>query len=264
LAVQAARGVSPRFGAEPLTRNEIRIVYDSWQTINKLELPKRYLALARDCYDNCLSFLDAKLGELFEELQRRGVLETTLVVITSDHGEGLGEHDLFDNSESLYTTEMRVPLLILPPANSRTEAVVRETVSVRDLPATIVEMSGLGDGSPFPGRSLAMLWRHPSSGTVPAAEGSAVSELEEPNPNDPNQGRSPAYRGSMISLAEGGFVYIRNEGDGTEELFDERDDPRELTNRAGVDALKPVLKRFRASLARIKPDALIKETEARH
>jgi hypothetical protein len=87
------------------------------------------------------------------------------------------------------------------------------------------------------------------------ANDDVVSELREPNPYDPNQGRSPAYRGSMISLADGEFVYIRNERDGTEELFNERDDPHQLTNRAGVDALKPVLERFRESLARIKSGA---------
>ena len=59
-----------------------------------------------------------------------------------------------------------------------------------------------------------------------------LSELPSPNPIDPNQGRSPAYRGPLISLAEGDFVYIRNEGDGGEELFNEREDARELINRA--------------------------------
>ena len=47
--------------------------------------------------------------------QRRGVLDQTLIIVTSDHGEGLGEHGLFDHGESLYRTEIRVPLLIVPP-----------------------------------------------------------------------------------------------------------------------------------------------------
>ena len=79
-----------------------------------------------------------------------------------------------------------------------------------------------------------------------------LSELPAPNPNDPNQGRSPAYRGPLISLAEGDFVYIRNEGDGGEELFDEREDTHELINRAGAAAMSPVLQRFRDRLRRLK------------
>ena len=65
-------------------------------------------------------------------------------MITSDHGEGLGEHDLFEHGESLYSTEIRVPLLIVPPSRIKAEGVVRETVSLRDLPATVVDLTGPG------------------------------------------------------------------------------------------------------------------------
>ena len=81
------------------------------------------------------------------------------------------------------------------------------------------------------------------------------SELHSPNPTDPNQGRSPAYRGPLVSLAEGDFVYIRSEGDGSEELFDERNDPYELINRASNQAMRPVLQRFRERLAQTKSQA---------
>ena len=120
------------------------------------------------------------------------MLDRTLVIVTSDHGEGLGEHDLFDHGESLYSTEIRVPLLIVLPAGGRPRGVVHETVSLRDLPATIVDLVGLA-GRRFPGRSLARLWRNPPQRAVPAVEGGALSELPSPNPRDPNQGRSPAF-----------------------------------------------------------------------
>ena len=80
-----------------------------------------------------------------------------------------------------------------------------------------------------------------------------LSELASPNPSDPNQGRSPAYRGPLVSLAEGDFVYIRNEGDGGEELFNQRDDPHELANLARDEAMLPVLQRFRDHLRRRRP-----------
>ena len=83
--------------------------------IDKLTLPQHYLTMARDAYDDCLAYLDEQLGVLFDELHHRALLDDTLVVITSDHGEGLGEHDLFDHGESLYSTELDVPLLILLP-----------------------------------------------------------------------------------------------------------------------------------------------------
>jgi arylsulfatase A-like enzyme len=249
---QLPAGAPYRFGQKPQTGVERRVLYDSWTAIDKLKLPRRYLTLARDSYDNCLAYLDDQLRKLFDDLQRRGVLDRTWVVITADHGEGLGEHDLFEHGESLYTTEIGVPLVILPPSGSQPGGVVRETVSLRDLPATIVELVGLGTGAPFPGRSLSSLWRDPSPRAVGTGGDGAISELTSPNPDDSNRGRSPAHRGPLVALAEGDFVYIRNEGDGTEELFDERADPRELTNRARSDVMRLVLQRFRERLARIK------------
>jgi hypothetical protein len=80
----------------------------------------------------------------------------------------------------------------------------------------------------------------------------AISELTDSNPTNPDQGRSPASRGPLVSLAAGDFVYIRNEGDGSEELFDERDDPRELLNRAHVDFMQPLVRQFRALLDQMK------------
>ena len=44
------------------------------------------------------------------------MFDQTLIIVTSDHGEGLGEHNLFDHGESLYRTEIRVPLVIVPPS----------------------------------------------------------------------------------------------------------------------------------------------------
>jgi len=240
-----------RFGLRPQSVTDAKVL-DGWRDVNKLELSPYYRTLARDAYDNCLAYLDEQLGELFEELQRRGELDRTLVIVTSDHGEGLGEHDLFDHGESLYRAEINVPLLIVAPARSRSQGVVSATVSLRNLPATIVELVGLEANSSFPGPSLANLWRRsaPDPGSIAIDE--VVSELTGPNPSNPNQGRSPAKRGPLISLANGDFVYIRNEGDGAEELFNDRDDPRELSNRAGVEAFQPVLKSFRERVNQLR------------
>jgi arylsulfatase A-like enzyme len=228
------------------------LLVDYWDLIDKRNLRPVYQRLALDCYDNCVAYLDEQLGEMFAALQGQGLLDQTLVIVTSDHGEGLGEHELFDHGESLYRNEIRVPLLIVLPARNQFEGVVRDTVSLRDLPATIVDLVGLGDGAPFPGRSLARLWRDPSSRTAMNAAEGAISELPRPNPFNPSFGRSPAHRGPLISLADGDFVYIRNQGDGTEELFNERDDPGELHNRAHDANMQPIVKRFRQHLDRRK------------
>jgi arylsulfatase A-like enzyme len=249
-------GARHNFGVDPNTNQAFRDVLTDWSLLEKQRLPQRYRRLARDAYDDCLAYQDEQLGRLFDELERRGILERSLVVITSDHGEGLGEHALFMHGDSLYRTEIHVPLLFLLPGQRFSEAVVRETVSLRDLPATIVDLIGLRAGSPFPGRSLARLWAPRPGGAPPLETEEAFSELGSPNPADPNRGRSRAARGPLAALAAGDFVYIRNEGDGTEELFNQREDPDELTNLAGAETMLPVLHQFRDRLSHAKAGAL--------
>jgi arylsulfatase A-like enzyme len=241
-------GTAHRFGLLPQTDEDMLFLTDFWSALDKTKVAPHFRTLARDCYDNCLAYLDEQLGQLVEALKKRGLFEQTLVIVTADHGEGFGEHELYDHGESLYRTEIRVPLVVLLPGRPHAGSVVRQTVSLRDLPASIVEQVGLAQGSPFPGRSLARCWNASSSGGRDASEAGAVSELDSPNPNDPNQGRSPAARGPLVALADGDFVYIRNRGDDSEELFNERDDPYELQNRARLPALEPVLARFRARI----------------
>jgi arylsulfatase A-like enzyme len=249
-------GTEFRFGIPPQTDADFLLLNEFWTTVDKQSLTPHYRLLVQDSYDNCLGYLDEQLGKLFDALQQRGVLDRTLVVVAADHGEELGEHALFDHGESLYRPEIRVPLLIVLPTDNQVSEVVKQTVSLRNLPATLVELVGLKQGSPFPGRSLSSLWRRVSSGESPGAGeknlDGVISELSGPNPAIPSQGRSPASRGPLVSLAEGDLVYIRNEGDGTEELFNERDDPRELLNRAGSEVMSPVLQRMRQRLDQIR------------
>jgi arylsulfatase A-like enzyme len=245
------RGAEYRFGVKPRRTADFVFLIEHWDTVDKRSLRPVYRRLALDSYDNCVAYLDQRLGELFDELEKRELLDQTLVIVTADHGEGLGDHDLFDHGESLYRNEIRVPLLIVLPTRKQHQDVVADTVSLRDLPATIVDLVGLGDAAPFSGRSLAHLWRGSSSQTGANAADGALSELALPNPFNPNQGRSPAHRGPLISLAGGDFVYIRNGRDGTEELFNERDDPGELHNLAHDAATQPILERFRRRLDQI-------------
>ena len=97
-------------------------------------------------YDDCTADLDEQLGRLVDELDRRGVLERTWLIVTSDHGESFGEQGgVFGHGTSLYQPQLHVPLVIVPPAGSRPfRPVVPETVSLRDLPATVVDVLGLG------------------------------------------------------------------------------------------------------------------------
>jgi arylsulfatase A-like enzyme len=245
-----------RLGSAPRTEADFLFLLEGWFQVDKIKVTVPARTLAQDSYDNCLAYLDEQLGELFDELERRGVLDQTVVIVTADHGEGFGEHGLFDHGESLYRPEICVPLLMMLPSRSRFHGVVKVVVSLRDIPATVVDLVGSATETPFPGRSLHRLWLESPPGLVASSADDAVlSELSAPNPGDPNQGRSPSHRGPLISVAAGDYVYIRNQGDGSEELFNEHDDPQELLNRARDDAMLPVLQGFRNRLDQIRANS---------
>lgn len=181
----------------------------------------------RAAYDGSIAWLDAQLGHLFEELGTRGVLDNTILVITSDHGEQFGEHGLMDHGNSLYRPLLEVPLLVVWPGRLPAGVRVDTPVSLRDVPATITDLA-FGRAE-LPGRSLAPLWA--GGDVVPSP---VLAELQ--------QGiRSPAWlpvsRGDMQSLVVGGHHYIRN-GDGREELYDLSVDPQERRDLAGSDAAR--------------------------
>ena len=153
------------------------------------------------------------------------------------------------------------------PRASPSPAVVKETVSLRDLPATIVDLAGLSAGSPFPGRSLAGLWRRYGGGDARTEAGleGAVSELSGPNPSVPSQGRSPAARARWSRSPRGIMSTFATNGTRGEELFNDREDSRELINRAGALASQPVLERIRGDLERMRPGrARLRAGRVRH
>jgi arylsulfatase A-like enzyme len=258
-----------RFGVKPVTAREIELI-ERWRTVDRLKLSAREIAFVRDSYDDCIADLDEQLGRLFDELGRLGILERTWLIVTSDHGESFGEQaGVFGHGTSLYQPQLHVPLVIVPPSGSPSRPVVPETASLRDLPATIVDVLGLGAGAPFPGRSLAALWGHPSSGAAvdrpdfaPApAPDPALSEVVPTDPLDSVSAHLRENRQVWASLTEGDLIYIRiRQGSLVrEELFDLRADARESRSLAEDPTRQPVLERMRTMLDKMTAGPLTPE-----
>ncbi len=147
---------NPRhFGRAPQTYDEIMTLMH-WPHVSQPE-HVAHRALANDAYDDCIASLDRRIGRLWTQLDRRGVLDNTVLIVVSDHGESIGEHGLYGHRLSVYRQEVEVPLLMVGPGVPSGET-VDAPVSLRDLPATIADLTGLGDVAPFPGRSLARFW----------------------------------------------------------------------------------------------------------
>ena len=232
------------FGIRPESWHE-RLLLQKWTASDRPPTSPRDVQMANDLYDDCIAYLDQRLGELLEELRRRGVLDDTIVIVTSDHGEHLGDHSLFFHGCSLYRQLVEVPLVVAGPIRVPRRPVVDEPVSLRDLPATVLNLAGLDQTEPFPGRSLARFWNYREGDPQRAFE-PLLMEMERPALLT-NQGREPVSKGPMKALVAGGMHYIRT-GDGGEELYALRVDPNELTNVAGLPGAEVSLEGFRGAL----------------
>jgi arylsulfatase A-like enzyme len=171
-----------------------------------------------DAYDETIAYLDREIGRLLDELDRRGVLRNTIVVIAADHGEEFGRHGLNEHGYALYAPTLHVPLLIIAPSRVPAGRRVDEWVSLRDLPRTITDL--LGDRSAaFPGSSLARYWAEDGSPEEPLVAQVSFA------PGLPSW--IPVSKGDMVSVLQDPYQYIRG-GDGTETLFDARRDSTEM------------------------------------
>ncbi len=219
-----------RFGVRPRTRREFRFLMD-YAGANKRETTKRDMVMARDCYEDCIAYLDEELGRLLRELERQGLLANTDVIITSDHGEAFGDHGIVGHSFSVNLDEIGVPLVILSPDAPAGGPVVHP-VSLRDLPATVVDRVGLSEGSPFPGRSLAAYWGLPPMPVPREVTSPAFSEQANRTAFEPRPGPGGMLPGFQMSIVASDHHYIRD-GTGGERLYNLMSDPYE-----SVDLLK--------------------------
>ncbi|HEX6307152.1 MAG TPA: sulfatase [Longimicrobiales bacterium] len=200
--------------------------------------PDSIIAQEKIAYESAIAYLDDRIGALLSDLDRRGILSGTIVIVTSDHGEEFGEHGILDHGNSLYMPGLRVPLLVYQPSSPRPGVRIAAPASLTGLARMIVRLAGLEDGAPFPDRRLAdLLDGLPADATPALSEVTYATGLPD---------WFPVSRGNMLSLVTERWHYILN-GDGTEELYDLTTDPGEQRDVASAAA--PSLMTFRDHLA---------------
>jgi arylsulfatase A-like enzyme len=251
---QTPPGFDRHFGLKPETPEDVGLI-QHWHARNKANVTPREVALIRDGYDDRLAYLDEQLGRLFDELTERGTLDNTLVIVTADHGEQLGEHRLFGHGLSLYRHELQVPLIMVGPSGIPPGRSIAGPVTLRDVSATIVEWLGLRNGSPFPGQSLSRFWESPSQGPGVSENPILATVAVLPRAaRKPRPDSAPALDGPVASVISGGKVYIRDAFN-REELFDLVGDPDEIRNLAQSTSSRESLERCRIVLDNLMPAA---------
>jgi arylsulfatase A-like enzyme len=184
---------------------------------NKYDLiPPRVIRKIRSCYYGLITEIDHQLGRLFGTMKQLDLLDNTLIVFTSDHGEHLGDHRDF-GKVTLYDTAARVPFILRWPrgyCGERQGVVCDAPIGLVDIMPTLVEFGGGGQPEGIDGQSLLPLahgetppWRPYITGEVDVAEG-------------------------LFSLTDGQEKYLWYRWGGREQLFDLRADPGECRDLA--------------------------------
>lgn len=105
-------------------------------------------------YDGAIAYVDEEIGVLMDFLEKQGVLDESVVILTSDHGESLTEHDIFFDHHGLYDVTIRVPLIIWCPSMFSSHVRVSSLVQHVDLVPTVLDILNIGGRYGFDGESL--------------------------------------------------------------------------------------------------------------
>lgn len=195
-----------------------------------------------DAYDGSIAYLDWQLGELFAALERRGLLENTIVIVTSDHGEEFNEHGQMNHGNTLYFPSLHVPLIFAGRGIPRGVGVM-QPVTLRDVPATVLDLVGAPAEAALPGASLAEQWANlaDSLGAYRDTPSPVFGEVDFAR-NLPAS--IPVSQGSLKSVVTTGHHYILS-ADGAEELYDVVRDPWERRNVLAKDSLQLIVEKAR-------------------
>ncbi len=255
--------VRSEFGDERVKR----VNQDPWRFLTgAVEMDGEDFDILRSLYDGEVSYVDHRIGQLYDMLGAAELLDDTVVFITSDHGENLGEHGLMDHCYCLYDTLLRVPLIAHHPATfGRGKRIGRQVQSLDLFPA-ILELAGVGDDP---------AWKQvqcPSLLAAPSNERIAFAEYLEPQPPlAVLRQRYPGFEGKEFDRAlrtaqtdEWKYVWA---SDGRDELYDLRADAGEERNlieerRGDAQPLYDSLERWLASFQHSAQDQETVELDA--
>jgi arylsulfatase A-like enzyme len=156
-------------------------------------------------YHGEIAYLDSELGRVFSQLKQMGIYDSALIIITSDHGELFGEHELYFHRGPIYEGVAKIPLVIKLPYSKRVGR-VKKMITLADLYPTILSICGL----PIPDYISGKAFGDDSS--------PVVSELYE-------------YKtGVHRILYEGKYKYMKYDNKKDSELYDLYQDPMEQDN----------------------------------
>jgi len=179
---------------------------------------KDTVELLRKLYLAHVVEVDEAAKEFFEILEDTGFLSDSIVIITSDHGDEFGEHGGLSHDGKMYQELVNVPLMIYDPTRQAPE-VSDKVVSTVDLPPTITYLMNTAPSPAWKGQSLLPLEKYTAEGVF----GEAVDKYGNHEKGDEKE---------VHYYREGDLKLIYRETNDSWELYNLKEDPRELENIA--------------------------------
>jgi len=197
------------------------------------EISKEEWDVVKSWYDGAISFIDFFLGKLFDFLKKRELYDDTITIITSDHGENFGEHELANHMFCLYDTLLHVPLIIKFPECIFSGERISSIVSTIDIFSTLLNILDEKIERKFKVSGVNLF---PSENTIYhehifAEDGPPVTDINSLKRLCPNVDQSicDKYNKGLKCVRTRDFKYIIA-SDGKEELYDLHKDPGETRN----------------------------------
>jgi choline-sulfatase len=200
------------------------------------QLTEEEILKNRRAYYGMVTYFDDKVGQIVRELERLNMMDNTIIVVTSDHGEMLGEHGMWFK-RTFYDPATKVPLVISCPDLFPTRKKVSEVVSLVDLAATFMKLADVPDCDTWitemNGDSLDSLILGEDDGW----KDEVVCEY---------YGEGPIQPMVMIRKERFKYVYVHEQ---PPLLFDLENDPHEVHNLAQLVEYESVMKEFEARIS---------------
>lgn len=231
------------------------------EAATRLRMPDHYMygsisdeqfELLGQLYEGEISLVDRAINNLYAILKADGRLDNTLIIVSSDHGENLGDHGHFAHVFSIHNTLLRVPLIVVPPGMLPTGTVRHDTAQLLDLFPTILSWCGVEYDGRWDGRDL-------FADGAETESTSAMSEYYYPRQvlsvfdSDEllaNVERFHPFMKRLRALHNGDYKLIWG-SDGTRELYRIGEDPYERTDVLAQDPANAALDGLVAELERM-------------
>jgi arylsulfatase A-like enzyme len=187
-----------------------------------------------DIYDGDLRYLDKRLEELFDCLSGKSFMDNTIIIVTSDHGEHLGEHQFVDHQLSLYEPLIQIPLIVKVPDRITGLSAIQEPIQSIDIFPTLMDLIGYhGEIDRFFMQGVSLVGRESSPHQF------TVSEYEPPRERimrflekNPEGNTILKYDRALRSIRIDSLKYIWS-SDGNSELYNLALDPGESMDIGG-------------------------------